>query len=174
MSKALEVFEKLAAKKDKKKKSKKKKKSTYPISRGIGTYGSMASLGLNRAIQQRAVKGRAAIGAKGLTHNEELVLKNVKVPDNDSRTYPISRALTSPAVGAGMMGAQYGVLGKMMGARGAGLGAMVAGGAALGAAGTALTRGIHARANVGRSRKGRSGTLPSDRSVLESLRKSKV
>jgi len=157
----------------KKKKSKKKinskkssKKKTYAGSRGYTTYGSMASLGLSRTIAQRATMGRAAKGQKGITKNEAKVLKALKGKvDPKGKTYPISRFMTSPITGAAVTGGAYTALG------GPKLGLV---GAGIGAGSQAILRAAEARANIGRSRKGRKGTLPSDKKVLKALKEAKV
>lgn len=164
-------FEKEADKK--KKKSKKKlnskkssKKKTYAGSRGYTTYGSIGSLGLSRAVAQRATMGRAAKGKKGITKNEAKVLKALKGKvDPKGKTYPISRFMTSPATAAGAAGISYGALfGPKIGVPAA----------AMAAGSQAILRAAEARANIGRSRKGRKGTLPSDKKVLKALKEAKV
>ena len=173
-------FEKEADKK-KKKKSKKKinskkpsNKKTYAGSRAFMTAANLGSFGIYRPISQRATMGRAAKGQKGITKNEAKVLKALKGKvDPKGKTCPISRFFTSPAASAAVSGAQYATIG---GIGGSPKSALIMGGlgAAYGGALQAGYRAVNARANVGRARVGRKGTLPSDKKVLKALKEAKV
>jgi len=164
----------------KKKKSKKKinskkssKKKTYAGSRGLMTAANIGSYGIVRPIFQRATMGRAALGQKGITANEAKVLKALKGKvDPKGKTYPISRFMSSPTAAAATTGGQFAALGAAHNPKSALL--MGAGGALYGGALQAGYRAANARANIGRARKGRKGTLPSDKKVLKALKAAKV
>ena len=62
--------------------------------------------------------------------------------------------------------------GALGGAKGAVLGTLLGAGTLGGS--MALDRGLHARASLGRARKGRKGTLPTDKKILKSLKNKKA
>ena len=162
MTKAANVFEKLA-----KKKKKSSKKKSYTGSRAVATGMSAQTFGLARALSSRAMMGRAATGAGGISPNEDIVLNAISKNHNSKgKTYPISRFMNHPGVAAATVGAQYGSMFKSP--------AIGIAGGAMAAANVTLSRAIHARANIGRSRIGRTGTFASDKKVLKALKKAKV
>jgi hypothetical protein len=147
-------------------------KPTYPFSRGSETYDNINSYGLRGYMLNRALQGRKNLEEKGLTTNEDKIL-DVLLKEKGNSTYPISRTLTDP-VAMGMYGGASGILGGIV-ARNLPL-AVVLGiaGAGSAAAGTYLTRGIHARALIGRARKDRDGWGQRERGILHQLRNKEI
>ena len=91
---------------------------------------------------------------------------------SDTRTFPISRLLTSPAVAGVLSGAQGAMVGHGLGKgwKGTVGGGLL--GAGAGALGSALHRVMSARATRGRARTGNTGLGGSEKQVLESIRSS--
>lgn len=136
-----------------------------------GAYGA-GVMGLNRVLQARAQRGRAAAGQKG-SGSEAQVLEALRQSGDKSGTNPIARALTSTAGGAGLGGA-YGAL---SGAQVGGGKAALVGGllGALGGGGIAnLGRILGARAAKGRANEGTDGIGTSGRAVIDALRAAKA
>tara|TARA_B100000287_G_scaffold348602_1_gene336912 strand:+ start:21 stop:569 length:549 start_codon:yes stop_codon:yes gene_type:complete len=178
MSKSLDLIYKYASvDKVAKKKKRKRRKKDYPFSRAYQSALSFPTLGLTRAIQQRATLGRAAVGTKGLTTNEAKIVSKlqgetpVNTPwvskilslgqtDAREKTYPVSRFLTHPGTST--------AIGAVIGGAGKGLPGAVAGGIESGVGGL-IDRTTHARASLGRAALNRRGTWASDREVLRIL-----
>lgn len=120
----------------------------------------------------RALQGRKNLGEDGLTTNEDKIL-NVLTKEHGDRTYPISRTITDPTA-MGIYGGASGILGGIL-ARNLPL-AVVLGiaGAGSAAAGTYLTRGIHARALIGRARKDRDGWGQREHGILHQLKNKEI
>ncbi len=107
-------------------------------------------------------------------------LTKLALDDRGTKTYPISRALTSPAttrVLGGAYGAGYGAAGGALlkGPVGAAAGAILGGGLGTlyGHHAQRASRAIQARAQKGRVAKGTPGVTPADREVIEALRKAR-
>lgn len=152
------------------------KKRKYPISRLYMGMTDVGTLGLSNFIHQRALQGRANIGAKPISKSEEILLKAIRKGNKqektaeEEKTYPISRALTNPYVSAALAGTGGAIAGKVLkGPKGALLGALASGGA--GYFGTRFSRDIDARSEIGKAHKGRSGFGKMKKKQLEALRK---
>jgi len=162
MNKAEYILEKIA---------KEEKSKTYPMSRGIMMGSNLSYYGATRPLHARASQGRKNIGAKGVTASEQRMLDGIQAEDND-KTYPIARAMTSVPGAAAMTGLSAGYWGKRLaGKKGAGV---AAAGAALGAGSVVTGRAVHSRAQLGRARVGRVGTLPTDVRQLAQLKEKKA
>lgn len=160
---AINMFEKVADEQGRK----------YRLSR-IATGGTdIPSLGLTHAIYGRAAQGRANLGQEGVTKAEDLKLKAV-ANDGDNRNYPISRALTNPAIPS-LVGAAGGLGVASLAGRGRiGKAIQTGAGAAAGYLWNNASRDIYARSDIGKANAGRTGFGKTKQHQLKRLRDDSV
>ncbi len=140
----------------------------------LGSAYGGANKAVGRVLQARATRGRAAAGEKGTTASEQQIIDALRASGDKSGTNPISRALTSNAVGTaagGVYGATQGA--RVGGAKAALLGALLGGG--VGYAGNRISRAIGARAQKGRAQMGGAGNVGgSEAAITKAIQQAKA
>ena len=121
-------------------------------------------------IYRRALVGRKSIGSKGVTKSEKELLSKIK-KDKYDRTFPISRALTSPGVAAAVTGAPVGAITKVITGSNKATALATAIAAGIGYGGNVFGRHTYSRAMLGRAAKKRSGWTAGDKELLRQVKK---